>query len=46
MKKYPIGFNIRINKEPEINVPMEVCKGVFMNTSMNKKISGKISLGV
>ena len=29
MKKYPIGFNTRINKEPEINVPMEVCKGVI-----------------
>lgn len=46
MKKYPIDFNTRINKEPEINKPMEVCKGVFMNTVMNKKVSGKISLGV
>lgn len=29
MKKFPIGFNTRIMKEPEINVPMEVCKGVI-----------------
>lgn len=29
MKKYPIGFNTRINKEPDINAPMEVCKGVI-----------------
>lgn len=29
MKKYPIGFNTRINKEPEESVPMEVCKGVI-----------------
>ena len=29
MKKYPIGFNTRINKEPENNKPMEVCKGVI-----------------
>ena len=29
MKKYPIGFNTRINKEPEDCVPMEVCKGVI-----------------
>ncbi len=29
MKKYPIGFNTRINKEPEINKPMEACKGAI-----------------
>lgn len=29
MKKHPIGFNTRIDNEPEINVPMEVCKGVI-----------------
>jgi hypothetical protein len=29
MKKYPIGFNTSINKEPEESVPMEVCKGVI-----------------
>ena len=29
MKKYPIGFNTRINKEPETNEPMEVCKDVI-----------------
>lgn len=29
MKKYPIGFNTRINKEKEINKPMEICKGVI-----------------
>ena len=29
MKKYPIGFNAKSNKESEINVPMEVCKGVI-----------------
>ena len=29
MKKYPIGFNTRINKESEENAPMEVCKGVI-----------------
>lgn len=29
MKKYTIGFNTKINKEPEINKPMEVCKGVI-----------------
>lgn len=29
MKKNPIGFNMEIHKESEINVPMEVCKGVI-----------------
>ena len=29
MKKYPIGFNAKLNKESEINVSMEVCKGVI-----------------
>ena len=29
MKKYPIGFNTRINKEPEESVPMEVCKDYY-----------------
>ena len=29
MKKYPIGFNTRINKEHEESIPMEVCKGVI-----------------
>ena len=29
MKKYPIGFNTRTNKEPEESIPMEVCKGVI-----------------
>lgn len=29
MKKFPIGFNTGIKEETEINVPMEVCKGVI-----------------
>lgn len=29
MKKFPIGFSTTINEEPDINVPMEVCKGVI-----------------
>ena len=28
MKKYTIGFNTKIEKEPETNIPMEICKGV------------------
>lgn len=28
MKKYTIGFNTKIEKEPETDIPMEVCKGV------------------
>ena len=46
MKKYSIGFNVGEEKEKESNTSMEVCKGVFMNTVMNKKVSGKISLEV
>ena len=56
MKKYPIGFNTRINKESEIYKQMKACKGVMemntmatlqssINTDMNKKVFGKISLG-
>ena len=29
MKKYSIGFKTKPNEEPEVNVPMEVCKGVI-----------------
>lgn len=29
MKKYPIGFNTNVKEDVEINVPMEVCKGVI-----------------
>ena len=29
MKKYPIGFNTKLDDESKINVPMEVCKGVI-----------------
>lgn len=29
MKKHPIGFGTNFEKEPENNVPMEVCKGVI-----------------
>ncbi len=28
MKKYSIGFNTRVNKEPEINIPTKMCEGV------------------
>ena len=28
MKKYTIGFNTKPDKEPETDIPMEICKGV------------------